>query len=67
MDNDLRWYGSDSYFVTPTAKSGDLYFNVETYFYGVMQSKCHPIFGLPPYLTLKITQNGETIVQSTKF
>lgn len=67
VDDDDRWFGSDSYFITPPAKSGDLYIQVETYFYGVMHPACHPVFGLPAYMKLSITQNGVSKLEKSEF
>lgn len=53
--------------MTPPAKSGDLYFNVETYFYGVNHENCHPFLKLPPYFQLVINQNGNAIISYKEF
>ena len=67
VENDRNVFGSVSYFVTPPAKSGDLYFEIETYYWGIMHPKCHPVFGLPPYLTRSIIQNGNVLVDDIGF
>jgi hypothetical protein len=47
-------FGSTVFFITVPAKSGDLYIEVESYFWGIMNPKCHPLLGLPPYLSMSI-------------
>jgi hypothetical protein len=49
------FFGGTDFFITVPANSGDLYIEVETYYWGIKHQKCNPIMGLPPYLTLTVT------------
>ena len=67
VDNEfLDWIHTDEeYFITVPQKSGDIYLEVETYFYGIMHGNCHPLFKLPPSVYLTIMRNNEIILDNT--
>ena len=60
-------FGSTEFSVTLPAKQGDLYFEVESYYWGILRPKCHPLTGQPPYLSLEVRQNGNSIFQSSDY
>lgn len=52
-------WSTDSYTVTPPAQSGDLYFSVETYYYGMIPYLCQ--FWSAPYSQWVLRQNGVVV------